>query len=81
MEAKQFPLIVIYYRTFLVIKMLIAFSVDFVRAYIYEYIYIYSICIYKRVSRGSVAGCGTMQQEGRSRVRIPMRSLNFFQFR
>jgi hypothetical protein len=28
-------------------------------------------------SRGSVVGCGTMLQAGRSRVRFPMRSLDF----
>jgi hypothetical protein len=29
-------------------------------------------------TRGSAVGCGTMLQAGRSRVRVPMRSLDFF---
>jgi hypothetical protein len=76
MEAKQFFLIVIYYRSFLVIKRLIAFSMDFVRAGVYIYIYTHNVL--KRRARGSVAGSGTMQEGGRSWVRIPMRSLNIF---
>jgi hypothetical protein len=31
-------------------------------------------------ARGSIVGLGTMLQAGRSRVRGPMRSLDFFQF-
>jgi hypothetical protein len=33
-----------------------------------------------RGARGNIVGWGTMLQAGRSRVRFPMRSLNFFQF-
>jgi hypothetical protein len=36
-----------------------------------------SIFLWNR-ARGSVVGCGTMLQAGRSRVRFPMRSLRFF---
>jgi hypothetical protein len=32
----------------------------------------------KIVTRGSIVGWGTMLRAGRSRVRVPMRSLNFF---
>jgi hypothetical protein len=32
-----------------------------------------------RGARGSVVGCGAMLQSGRSRVQVPMRSLDFFQ--
>jgi hypothetical protein len=47
---------------------------------LFQYIYIY-IYIYRereRETRGSVAGWGTMLQAGESRVRLPMRSINFF---
>jgi hypothetical protein len=44
-----------------------------VRALIYRYILISG-------ARSGVVGWGTMLQAGRLRVRIPMRSLDFFQF-
>jgi hypothetical protein len=37
----------------------------------------YFFIVYITGARGSVVGCGTMLQAGRSRVRFPMRSLDF----
>jgi hypothetical protein len=43
---------------------------------VYLCIYLY-LSIYVMTLRGSVVGCGTMVQAGRSRVRFPMRLLDF----